>query len=52
MTKPEHCGHCGFEHPKGAVAAGQEQCEACGDTLSSQVDFGSLTDTMVWVYLF
>jgi len=47
FTPTEHCGHCGKTNTRGT-----KQCVDCGAYLKSKIDYGSLTDAVVWSYLF
>mmetsp|Transcript_31529 Transcript_31529/g.40541 ORF Transcript_31529/g.40541 Transcript_31529/m.40541 type:complete len:984 (-) Transcript_31529:506-3457(-) len=46
-TPTEHCGHCGKTNVRGT-----NQCVDCDAYLKSKIDYGSLTDAVVWSYLF
>lgn len=68
MTDPGHCGNCGTtrasvtsnvrlgtEAMSGSMSAScvtNGHCTKCGAKLRSHVDFGGLTDALVWSYLF
>jgi hypothetical protein len=47
MTDPKHCSHCGTENSKGRT-----NCVDCNVFLYPKRDYGSLTDAIVWTYLF
>lgn len=47
MTGANHCGLCAFDNLRYA-----HTCSKCGYELSKAVDWGALTDAMVWLYLF
>mmetsp|Transcript_10235 Transcript_10235/g.41430 ORF Transcript_10235/g.41430 Transcript_10235/m.41430 type:complete len:632 (-) Transcript_10235:1023-2918(-) len=56
MTDASHCCNCGTEHSRRHIKLGSTlkptQCVGCNAHLRSQIDFGSLTDALVWSYLF
>ena len=43
----EQCAHCGTQNPRGAT-----RCENCHAFLHEKIDYGCLTDAIVWAYLF
>jgi len=47
LTDPKHCGHCGKLNLRGAG-----NCIECNAHLHARVDYGALTDALVWTYLF
>lgn len=47
MTLRKYCGNCGYDNNKSE----SEKCERCEFYLRSQVDWGVLTDGIVWLYV-
>lgn len=47
MTPQNHCSHCSTGNSKTAV-----KCSNCSAVLKSKVDYGALTDALVWCYVF
>ena len=43
----EQCAHCGTQNPRGAT-----RCIDCHAFLHEKIDYGCLTDAIVWAYLF
>lgn len=48
MTPHTHCGHCGCSEQ----AKTRRDCIRCGHILRSVIDYGCLTDALVWAYVF
>lgn len=47
LTDPKHCGHCGKLNLRGST-----NCIDCNAHLRARIDYGALTDALVWTYLF
>jgi hypothetical protein len=48
LTPRKHCGNCGrSDNPQQAP-----QCKQCQQLLRESVDYGTLTDAVVWAYVF
>mmetsp|Transcript_3775 Transcript_3775/g.11170 ORF Transcript_3775/g.11170 Transcript_3775/m.11170 type:complete len:661 (-) Transcript_3775:184-2166(-) len=47
LTDTRHCAHCGKINSRGVP-----NCADCNAFLRSRVDYGSLTDALVWSHLF
>jgi len=47
MTPLRSCSHCGDDNK-----AGETRCGGCGCQLRCRVDYGALTDAIVWSYVF
>eukprot|EP00939_MAST-03C_sp_MAST-3C-sp1_P002178 g2178.t1 len=47
LTSPRECSHCATTNRAGATC-----CVDCHSNLRETVDWGSLTDALVWLYLF
>jgi hypothetical protein len=48
LTHRKHCAHCGCDQHK----KGSNRCSYCNAFLREKVDYGALTDAVVWTYLF
>lgn len=48
LTPRDHCGHCGSTNNSKHAA----ECSYCQQPLSCKVDYGVLTDALVWGYCF
>lgn len=47
LTDAKHCAHCGKVNSRGVTS-----CVDCNAFLRARIDYGSLTDALVWSYLF
>ena len=47
MTPKGYCGHCGEENKRT-----DSHCGACEHRLKTSIDYGALTDALVWCYVF
>lgn len=47
LTDAKHCAHCGKLNLRGLT-----NCVDCNAHLRARIDYGSLTDALVWTYLF
>jgi len=49
QTPKDHCSNCGMEYPKGSRKL---VCDQCKHTMSTKFDYGSLTDAIVWSFVY